>query len=145
MGQVAGTNQLHDVLEPGARLAPTSSSVAVGTASAAAAAAGDAGRPASVPPAAGPVLVGVQGVAGGVLPGQQLAHRLPLQNLEGEAGQGLREAVLPGAAHVHALVLAEDPAEQQALLGGHDPVVQLHLGGQVKGWVAGREGVVSGG
>lgn len=57
----------------------------------------------------------------------ELVHSLPLKDFEGEAGQGLREAMLSGAADVHAFVLAEETTKQEALLSGHHAVIQLYL------------------
>ncbi|TNN54419.1 hypothetical protein EYF80_035388 [Liparis tanakae] len=52
---------------------------------------------------------------------------LPLEDFKGEAGQGLREAMLSRAADVHAFILAEDTTKQEALLRRHHTFVQLHL------------------
>lgn len=118
--QVGRPDQLHDVLEPRARLAD-----GAGRAGPAVGAAGHPG-PVAGRRAVLEVVGGGDGTA--ALPRRhQLVHRLPLQDLQGDAGQGLSEAVLSGAAGVHAFVLAEDAAEQEALLRGHDAVVQLHL------------------
>ncbi len=50
-----------------------------------------------------------------------------MEDFKGEAGQGLCEAVLSGAADVHPFVLAEELTKQEALLSSHHTIVQHHL------------------
>lgn len=89
MWQVGWSDQLHDVLEPRARLAD-----GAGRAHPAVGAAGHPGPVAS----RGPVLERV-GEASNVT-GQEVVHSLPLEDLEVETGQGLSETMLSRAADI---------------------------------------------
>lgn len=114
--EVRRPNQLHDVLEPCARLADGG-----GRAHPAVGAAGHPGPVGS----RGPVLEWVREAS--VVAGQEVIHCLPLEDLEAETGQGLSETVLLGAADIRTFVLLEDSKEQEALICRYDPIIQLHL------------------
>lgn len=87
--QVGRSNQLHDVLEPHARLAD-----GAGRARPAVGAAGHPGPVAS----RGPVLERVREAS--YVTGQEVVHSLPLEDLEVETGQGLSETMLSRAADI---------------------------------------------
>lgn len=114
--QVGRPNQMHDILEPCAWLADL---------------AWRAGPTVSAAGHPGPVASGravfERVREAGVVTGHELVHSVPLKDFEGEAGQGLCEAVLSGTADVHAFILVEETAEQEALFCRHDTIIQLHL------------------
>lgn len=114
--QVGRPNQLHDVLEPCARLADGGGRAHP--------AEGAAGHPGPVH-SRGPVLERVREAS--VVTGQEVVHCLPLEDLEAETGQGLSKAVLSGVAYIRTFVLLEDSKEQEALICRYDPIIQLHL------------------
>lgn len=114
--QVRWPNQLHDILEPCTRLAD----LAWWTGPAV-----SATRHPGPVASCRPVFERVR--EAGIVTCHELVHSLPLEDFEGEAGQGLREAMLSWAADVQAFVLAEDTAKQEALLCRHHAIVQLHL------------------
>lgn len=114
--QVGRPDQLHDVLEPRARLADGGGRPRP--------AVGAAGHPGPVGTRR-PLLEGVR--EAGVVSGQEVVHCLPLEDLEVETGQGLGEPVLSRAADVGTLVLVEDSAKQETLICSQDPIIQLHL------------------
>lgn len=114
--QVGRPDQLHDVLEPRARLAD-----GAGRARPAVGAAGHPGPVAS----RGPVLERVREAS--VVTVQEVVHCLPLEDLEAETGQVLSETVLSGAADIRAFVLLEDSKKQETLICRYDPIIQLYL------------------
>lgn len=72
-----------------------------------------------------PVLGGPGVGSGG--PGEDFAHLLGGDDLEVEAEQRLDEAVLHSLAVVHARVGLGQAANEQALVGAQNPVIELDL------------------
>lgn len=101
--KVRRPNELHDVLEPRARLADLTPAVRPCAAR----------HPGPVVPWR-PVFEPVRNARN--VTGNELIHRVRLEDLEGDAGQGLAEAVLSGAADVHTFVLTEEMTKQQTLI-----------------------------
>lgn len=114
--QVWGPNQLHDILEPCTGLADLAWWAAPAV---------RATRHPGPVASCGPVFEGVR--EAGIVTCHELIYSVPLEDFEGEAGQGLHEAVLSGAADVDAFVLAEETTKQEALLRWHHTLIQLHL------------------